>query len=161
MEQLKATVSNEFSGNSLPTNLADARRYARLLLGCYRAGDANDPEVYVAAVVAVLSNFPTDIVRSVCDPVRGLPSQTKWLPTVAEVVEACNKIADHDRRNIERQRQINRQLAERRALPPPPNKYQSRGRVVTYEQAQKLMEENRGVRIIGVFDQGRTVPYRG
>jgi hypothetical protein len=44
---------------SMDLEAAEAASYAaeraRLLLGCYRTGDANDPETYVAAITAILS----------------------------------------------------------------------------------------------------------
>lgn len=62
-----------------------------MLLGCYRQGEAADPEVYVAAVAAVLAHYDEDIVRDVTDPVKGLPGVLKWLPTVAEIRQACEE----------------------------------------------------------------------
>ena len=64
------------------------------MFGCYRRGEANDPDTYVAAVAMVLSNYPAEIVRTITDPYSGLPSrksQTGWsgLPDVADVREAC------------------------------------------------------------------------
>src|SRR3972149_3077313 len=71
----------------------EAKKYARLLLGCYRVGDANDPEVYISAVVTVLSRYPIEIMRMACAPNDGLPSKLKWLPTVAEVSTECARLA--------------------------------------------------------------------
>ena len=64
----------------------------RLLFGCYRQGDANDIETYTVAVASVLSIFPDEIIVDVTDPVRGLPSKLKWLPTVAEVRAECDRL---------------------------------------------------------------------
>lgn len=64
---------------------------ARILLGCYRKGEASDPEVYTTAVISVLASFPEDIVVAVTDPVRGLPSESQFLPTIAEVRAACDR----------------------------------------------------------------------
>lgn len=63
--------------------------YARILLGCYRTGEVSDPQVFTAAVVAILARFSEEVVRAVCDPVSGLPSQSKWLPTTSEILTAC------------------------------------------------------------------------
>ena len=64
---------------------------ATLLFGCYRAAEASAPKVYLAAVEAVLRSYPERVVQAVCDPVNGLPSRAKWLPSVAEVRLACEK----------------------------------------------------------------------
>lgn len=68
-----------------------AAERARLLLGCYRTGDANDPETYVAAIAAVLSKYPVWVITLVTHPATGLPSQKSWLPTIKEVADACTK----------------------------------------------------------------------
>lgn len=62
---------------------------ARLLFGSYRKGQADDPEVYVASISAVLSEYPPDVVEFVTDPRTGIQKRKKWLPDVPEVVEAC------------------------------------------------------------------------
>jgi hypothetical protein len=65
---------------------------ATRLFGCYRASDANDPRTYIAAATATLACYPEPIVRLVCDPVSGLPSQDKWLPSIAEIRVACDRL---------------------------------------------------------------------
>ena len=82
-----------------------AAQRAALLFGCYRRGDANDPETYSAAIIAVLTRFPQHVVEYVTDPRTGLPSAAQWLPSVAEVKQACIKrqaylarLVDFDRR---------------------------------------------------------------
>jgi hypothetical protein len=62
-----------------------------VLLGCYRKGEAADPEIYVPAVIAVLNDYPDAVIRAVCDPRKGMPSRLKWLPTIAEVKAACEE----------------------------------------------------------------------
>lgn len=92
---------------------AYATERARLLLGCYRSGDANDPETYVAAIAAMLAHYPEQIITDVTHPVSGLPSQKSWLPTVKEVRDACEDQVEHDRNIRARQQRINEQLANR------------------------------------------------
>lgn len=74
---------------------------AKVLFGCYRMGDANDPEIYTQAVVAVLSDYPDDVITRVVDPRKGLPSRQQFLPTVAEVKAACEEIYQPIRRRME------------------------------------------------------------
>lgn len=59
------------------------------MFGCYRKGDANDPAVYTAAIAATLAEFPAEVIEWVTDPRTGIPARSKWLPSVAEVREAC------------------------------------------------------------------------
>jgi hypothetical protein len=50
-----------------------AMQRARLLLGCYRTGEANDPETYVAAITATLARYSEAIITEVTHPATGLP----------------------------------------------------------------------------------------
>jgi hypothetical protein len=82
-----------------------AAQRTALLFGCYRRGDANDPETYSAAVTAILTRFPQHVVEYVTDPRTGIPSDAQWLPSVAEVKQAClkrqaylDRLADFDMR---------------------------------------------------------------
>lgn len=88
-------------------------KFAKLLLGCYRTGDANDPEVYTAAAIAVLSDYPLDVVQRVVDPRSGLPSRIRWLPTVSEIREACQEIHGVRQRMQEWERSAAEQVAAR------------------------------------------------
>lgn len=62
-----------------------------MLFGCFRKGDANDPEIYTAAVASVLADYEPDVIVRVTDPRTGLPRKTKFLPNPAEVGEACDE----------------------------------------------------------------------
>lgn len=94
MENLKALpiprsdLPAKSSGSDLaPASLAASR--TALLFGCYRKGDANDPEIYTMAIAATLAEYQKEVIEYVTDPRTGLPARLKWLPTVAEVREAC------------------------------------------------------------------------
>jgi hypothetical protein len=66
---------------------------ANRLLGCYRRGDANDPEMYVAAIVAVLCRYPIEIIRKATDPVTGISSTEKFaafMPNSGELKIYCD-----------------------------------------------------------------------
>lgn len=113
----KTAVSQAQSWQRLTSTLNDSRaklamttKYAKLLIGCYRTGEANDPEVYTAAVIAILSDYPEDVMRSVVDPRVGLPSRTQWLPIPAEVKQACEDLHGPMRREAERDAAARRQL---------------------------------------------------
>jgi hypothetical protein len=66
-----------------------ATRRAAILLASYRKGDAENPEIYTAAVASVLTCYPLPVAYRVTDPRSGLPGRSQWLPTVAEVRAAC------------------------------------------------------------------------
>lgn len=92
---------------------AYAAKKARLLFGCYRKGDANDPDTYVAAITAVLSRYPEDVIRMVTHPAKGLPIRTQFLPTVKEVFDACEEQAQPKREAEARRKRIEKQISER------------------------------------------------
>jgi hypothetical protein len=102
--------------NTTLDNLIEAKQAAARLLGCYRTGDANDPETYVAAVIAVLSRYSAQIVREVTNPVAGLPAKLKWLPTIAEIRDECELLQARERRQEQRDADLRKQFAERKAL---------------------------------------------
>jgi len=90
-----------------------AANRAKLLFGCYRKGDANDPETYVAAITAVLSRYGEDVIRAVTHPAKGLPIRTNFLPTVKEVFEACEALDVPMREAEARKKRLEKQIAER------------------------------------------------
>lgn len=59
------------------------------MFGCYRKGDANDPETYTAAITAILAKFSDDVIERVTNPAEGIPSKFKFMPNPAEVQEIC------------------------------------------------------------------------
>lgn len=82
---------------------------AKLLLGCFRKGEVDDPDTYAAAVAAVLSDYPQEIIKRTTDPRTGIASHSKWLPTISEIKETCEAEMWPIRREQERVR-----LAEER-----------------------------------------------
>lgn len=126
MERLQAPqiFSAPKCGNALTTPTAtiknclpdDALRYAAILLGCYRKVDCADPEVFATAAVAVLSRYPEHVARAVTDPQTGLPGTSKWVPTIAELREACETVNTAARRREESDNRVEAQLAERELI---------------------------------------------
>ena len=76
-------------------HLIFAAQRAKLLFGCYRKGDANDPETYTAAVTAILAEYPKEVIRYVTDPRTGIPRKSKFMPNPAEVSEACDRATEY------------------------------------------------------------------
>lgn len=90
-----------------------------MLFGCYPAGSANDPEMFITAATAMLASYPELVVERVCDPLRGLPSKNKFLPAIAEIREACEReMIWHD--VVERRERERRHTAEVLAPAPTP-----------------------------------------
>lgn len=75
----------------------EAAESVKALLGMYPARPPHDPETYANAMKTVFMASQFDFVRRVVDPVNGLPSRCKFLPTIAEVNEAL--VAEATRRS--------------------------------------------------------------
>lgn len=131
-EQLPASMARQ----EVLTSYAAER--ARLLFGCYRTGDANDPGTYVAAITAVLARYPEEIITQVTHPVSGLPGNGKgWLPTVKEVVDACNEVHEPILQNELRLKRIKEQLEQRER--------EERSERPTYAQLKEKYGQNWGI----------------
>lgn len=89
---------------------------AKILLGCYRTGDANDPETYVAAITAILTRYPEEVITVVTHPATGLPSKKGWLPTVKEVRDECEHEMDPIREENARLKRMKDQLEMRERM---------------------------------------------
>lgn len=118
MQKLPAMDSAKLSKGLEITSekLNEAKRGAKRLLGCYRAGDANDPETYIAATVSVLSRYPSEVIRDVTEPATGLPSRLKWLPSISEIREECEILAARITRREELRKGLIEQFAARDRL---------------------------------------------
>lgn len=104
-ESYTRAVSTLENPQNLPTCSTEmAAQRARVLLGCYRKGEAEDPETYAAGVGAILSRYPTGVAYRVTDPRTGVPGKIKFLPTIAEVKEACEAEMAPLRREEDRER---------------------------------------------------------
>jgi hypothetical protein len=93
-----------------------------MLFGCYRRGDANDPETYVAAITAVLTAYDTDLIREVTDPRTGIQTTEKYMsymPHVGELKVYCEALAVRKER-IKRLGDLPKPDFSRARLEPPP-----------------------------------------
>jgi hypothetical protein len=70
---------------------------ARILFGCYRRGDANDPDQYVASIAAVLTLYDRALIREVTDPRSGISTDEKhcdYMPNSGQLKVYCDTIRD-------------------------------------------------------------------
>lgn len=130
-EQLPASMARHEALTSY------AAERAKLLLGCYRTGEANDPQTYVAAITAILSRYPEDVITTVTHPATGLPKQKSWLPTIKEVSDACDDAAEFGIQHAARLKRVKEQLEEMER--------QDRGEKPTLEQLKEKYGENWGM----------------
>lgn len=67
-----------------------------MMFGCFRKDEAQNPEVYCAAIAATFALYSKSVVDFVTDPRTGIPSESKFLPNVAEVRTVCNTQAKRE-----------------------------------------------------------------
>lgn len=61
----------------------------KLLLGCYRKLDAHNPEIFTAGMIAILCEYPQQIVFRVTSPTGPLVGKgDKYVPALAEIRQA-------------------------------------------------------------------------
>jgi hypothetical protein len=75
-----------------------ATERARIMLGCYRKGEANDPQMYSTAVSALLAQYSQYVIEQVTHPMTGIPSKTDFMPTLKELKAACELEAQRENR---------------------------------------------------------------
>jgi hypothetical protein len=93
-----------------------------MLFGCYRRGDANDPDTYVNAVAAVLAVYDVDLIREVTDPRTGIQTTEKFssfMPNAGELRIYCETVAAR-RDRLRRLGSIAVPAAAPRLAPPEP-----------------------------------------
>lgn len=109
------------SGSSMNQRLSYATKRAEMLFGCYRRGDANDPDRYVSAVAAVLTLYDFEIMREVTDPRTGIMTTEKFaafMPNAGELKIYCEAVAARQER-IQRLGSLPAPDFSRARLPPP------------------------------------------
>jgi hypothetical protein len=87
-----------------------------LMFGCFRKGEANDPEIYAAGVAKTLAMYPRDCIDYVTDAVTGWPAKSDFFPSVREIRAECEAYCAPVRRAMEREAAERRQIAERKTL---------------------------------------------
>lgn len=58
------------------------------MIACYPNGKPADPQTYIGAIVAVLAEYPVEVVRRVTSPTTGIQRSATFLPTIAELTKA-------------------------------------------------------------------------
>jgi hypothetical protein len=109
---------------------AYASEQATVLFAYYRKVDADVPSAFIDAAIAILADYPRDVIEEVTCPRRGIPTmefedqrtgkhyRLKWPPQPSEIKDACEKLMVPRRRKAEREgrdARVRAQLAERAA----------------------------------------------
>lgn len=73
------------------TSHHEAAKAAKTLIGQWPHARPPNPEAYAAAITATLGAYPRGLVDECCDPVHGLARAREFPPTVAAIVEWCER----------------------------------------------------------------------
>lgn len=73
------------------TSPHEALKAAKQLVGAWPHARPPDPEGWAGSLAAVLAQYPLGVVQECCDPRSGLARGREFPPTVACVVEWCDR----------------------------------------------------------------------
>lgn len=110
---LPLTDSSDQASNSSQNLEQLCLQTAKQIFSCYRKDDAVEPDSYIAAVAAVLSEYSVDVIERQADPRTGIARRSKFLPNAADIAEDCDKIATQLATD-----QSNREFQKKRAATP-------------------------------------------
>lgn len=86
------------------------------MIAAYPNGGGNAGKSYIGTIAAMLTQYPKSIAVQCANPLSGVARETRFLPTVADVVAWCEPRADAVRQRVDRELRIARQLEERDAM---------------------------------------------
>jgi hypothetical protein len=103
------------AASSSALDQASCERLAETICGCYRRDEAQNPDVFAAALKAVLMDYPADIARYAADPRTGVVSAFPMgLPNVGQIRQF---LEDQQARKDRLQHYSSLPKVERRQIP--------------------------------------------
>ena len=127
-------------------NLSDALEVVSRMIQRYPNGGANAGDGYLGGLAAVLASYPRSVAMRADDPLKGVPRETRFLPTPADVIAWCERETEELRRivrPVEHSEEIRRQAAvreeEERQL------QDARAKRPTYEELRAKYGPNWGI----------------
>lgn len=94
--------------------LSEAIEAVGLMIDCYPQGRAQLTDSYIGNIAALLCEYPRGVAMECIDPRRGVMRETKFLPTVADIVQWCEPRATREHTFVDRSAQAEQQIADRR-----------------------------------------------
>ncbi len=80
-----------------PMGPKTASRVADRLMGFYPQSPASDPQIFMTGMVELLAAYPVAIIENLCSVISGIPAKYKFLPSIAELKEECERFAQPHR----------------------------------------------------------------
>lgn len=66
----------------------------QMLFSSYRLDQYPDPKAFMAQIGMVLDQYDPQVVAIVTSPLTGIQRKCKFPPSIAEVVDECNRVRD-------------------------------------------------------------------
>lgn len=150
MENITTNKTLAISHSTLPTKpmssnvkqaytdrmmLSEALQAVHRLVEAFPNGGSTAGKSYIGTIAALLCSYPRSIAMQCADPLRGVARETKFLPTVADIVAWCEPKVAGMHSSVSSEDCIRRQFEERRERE---EKYGAPP-VVTYTRANVLV----------------------
>lgn len=87
----RTQLSKSTTAQPESAQMTAAKQATERLLDLLPPLDVNEPEAFIAAIVAIFANYPPAVMASAIDPVRGIPSRADR-PTLKLVKAVCEEI---------------------------------------------------------------------
>jgi len=60
-------------------------------MGFYPQSAASDPQIFMTGMIELLAAYPAIIIENLCSVISGIPAKYKFLPSIAELKEECER----------------------------------------------------------------------
>lgn len=94
-------------------SLSEAIEAAGAIVDCYPNGGTSASRGYIGALAATLASYPRQVALRCADHHMGIVRECKFLPTVADIVAWCERETAPLWNSADREKRIERQIAER------------------------------------------------
>lgn len=126
--------------------LSEAMDAVMKLVAAFPNGGADAGRGYLGALASILVTYPRIVALKCADPIQGVARETKFLPTVSDIVAWCERNTDDMKRPVEREDREARLLREVRERADADKKLSTdRSKRLTYEELQAKYGPNWGI----------------
>ncbi len=73
----------------------------KILFGAYRLDQYPDPDSFMLQCMALLADYPAQVVIYVTDPRTGIQRKKIFPPAIAEIAQACDERLEYLHRQVE------------------------------------------------------------
>jgi hypothetical protein len=119
------------------------------LLQAFPNGGRQADKAYIGVLAATLMQYPRSLALECADPLRGAAQETRFLPTVADLVAWCQRRTYHMQSIVDREDWEAAIVAERQATAEAEQRLaEARKTRPTYDQLKAMYGPNWGLRTI-------------